>query len=137
MTGMETDIPGTTEDSILPHVAMFLVTSWLILIFFAFWWFEYRLLQPFVSDEEHRAVFFDGEKTMQALAATIASKQSDKGMATVVHFWDPDCPCNKLNESHVHQIIKDYGERGVKFVIVTQNESSLAKARQRFNDPYL
>ena len=95
------------------------------------------MLQPFVSDEEHRAVFFDGEKTMQALAAIIASKQSDKGMATVVHFWDPDCPCNKLNESHVHQIIKDYGERGVKFVIVTQNESSLAKARQRFNDPYL
>ncbi len=142
MQGTEQEIEstvGSVWQTILPQLAIFMVITWLILMFYAFWWFEYRLLQPFAPGVNSQTVFFDGEQGMQRLADQIAieieDKQLQNSLATVVHFWDPDCPCNRLNESHVKKIIQDYGDMGVNFVIATRDKSGLREARQRFTHP--
>lgn len=132
---------GAVQDRVDPLIFKLLivfVALWLLCMFYAFWWFEFRLIQPFDPEANKRAVFFDGEQTMQQLANVISSEtfsgvENNLPIATVVHFWDPDCPCNKLNESHVNNIISEYGEQGVKFVIVTKNEAGLKQAKDKFS----
>ena len=66
------------KDSILLQIAIVMVISWLVVVFYAFWWFEYRLLQPFTPGANSQAVFFEGEQRMQRLADEIAAKDSDQ-----------------------------------------------------------
>lgn len=42
----------------------------------------------------------------------------------LVHFWNPDCACNRWNEAHVKEIVTKYQRKGVVIVTVTQPNSS-------------
>lgn len=132
---MEAEVSENKDSSLLAEIAVLFVGLWLIFVCLAFWWFESRLLQPFMSGDNLKAVFFDGEKLMQQLGETYVThdqQMNEDGIATVVHFWDPGCPCNSKNESHVNRIIETYGSQGVNFVIVTPDANVLDQAREKF-----
>lgn len=116
-----------------------LLAIWLSGMVMAFWWFQYRNVQPF----DRQAVFFDGRTLgaqLHQLLDQIAQRDV-KRVATVVHFYNPDCPCNKFNEAHVRELMTHYGNQGVRFVVVVNPASSLgqqqamARAKQIFNHP--
>ncbi len=133
---MEATDVENKDCSIWAEVAVLLVGMWFAFVCIAFWWFESRLLQPFMYGENSKAVFFDGERLMQQLGSTYMDSvqhTEEKSIATVLHFWDPDCPCNSKNDTHVNNIIETYGNEGVQFIIVTPDADSLDQARDRFS----
>jgi len=76
-------------------------------------WFEGRWLRPFVQTTQ----VFSGE------ALRLPQDIGGKGAVRLVHFFDPACPCNALNQQHLGELIERYGARGVAFYAVQKPRS--------------
>lgn len=98
-----------------------LVSVWLLSTIFAFWWFQFRNIQAFDSEAViNQTVFFESGELGQRLEKLVASEYlaGKESSISVIHFWNPDCPCNRFNEVHVKKIISDYAAKNVTFTVV-------------------
>lgn len=74
------------------------------------------------------------------LASLKGGEQGDEKSVAVVHFWDPGCACSRFNEKHVRQLVAEYQQRGIRFVVVAQsgsvagNKGLQEQAREVFGD---
>lgn len=75
------------------------------LLWAAYDWFQGRYLRAF---SEHTAVF-SGD------ALQLPAELSGPGPIRLVHFWDPACPCNVINQQHLGELIEAYAPLGVEF----------------------
>jgi hypothetical protein len=46
----------------------------------------------------------------------------DEGVPTLLHFFNPTCPCSRFNVDHVRDLVQEYGAR-TRVVVVLQGES--------------
>ena len=114
-------------------VGIILVTLWVLATVYAFWWFQFRLLQPFVANGQEKTVLFDSDPLRSHLSSIGRNSSGTTNAITLVHFWDPECPCNRFNQVHVQQLMQEYGPRGVHFVVVAGKQ--IAQAKKIFSDP--
>jgi len=107
-----------------------ILTIWVVATVFAFWWFQARNLQAFSAELPDQAVFFDSDRIKGELARLLerdAMPESLPGSAaTLVHFWDPACPCSRFNEAHVRDLIAAYRHKGIGFVVVAHAAADVA-----------
>ena len=121
------------------RLAILLVLAWLVVVVAGFWWFQFKDLREFATDSS--VVFFEGGKFNNQLSALVKTGADNKDRITLVHFWDPDCSCNRFNEPHVKELIEIYAKQNIQFVIVArvaesaQTNEVLARARMTFNHP--
>jgi len=89
-------------------LALVLAGLWLTLR-----WFEERWLRPFATQTQ----IFSGDSLQlpQALAG--------EGSIRLVHFWDPACPCNALNQQHLAELIEHFSPLGVDFYVLQKSGS--------------
>ena len=120
-----------------------LVAVWLLSTVIAFWWFQFRNVQVFDADAlTHQAVFFQSGELGQRLENLVEAsyRTENKAAISVIHFWDPDCPCSRFNEVHVKKIISSYIAKNVQFTIVVKGGTAEARhehmrlAQQVFQD---
>jgi len=99
-----------------------LVLAWICSVIFAFWWFQFKNVQAFdINAVENRTIFFEGGRLgdrLEKLAKKTDPLAKKSAVISVVHFWNPDCPCSRFNQPHVQQIISDYGRNNVRFTVV-------------------
>ncbi|WXL28076.1 DUF6436 domain-containing protein [Ectopseudomonas mendocina] len=83
-------------------------------MFGAYWWYEARYMRSF-SDQ---TTLFSGEtlRLPEALAGS--------GDIRLVHFWDPECPCNVGNQQHLGELIERFSQQGVSFYVVQKPGTS-------------
>ena len=97
------------------------VGAWLLGMACAFWYFQLRYQRPFASAAITR---FDSDSRAHAAAdwfrANVAPPASGAAgeIATVVHVYHEDCPCNRFTVPHLALIVAAYASRGVRFVAV-------------------
>src|ERR1700722_217926 len=95
------------------------VSIWLTGTAYAFWSFEFKQQRSF---ESARTVLFDS--AARARSAEVWFREAvapqlggaDARVATVVHVYSGDCPCNRFTHPHLARIISGYQYRGVSFV---------------------
>ncbi len=107
-------------------MASALVFLWISGTIFSFWWFQFRPIRPFA--DEHAVVFKDdhieGTLATTLIHASPLEKDPSVGtVATIFHFWDPDCSCNRFNEEHVRELMKKYKHPGLRFVIIARSRN--------------
>jgi hypothetical protein len=68
---------------------------------------------------------------------TLSAKKQPvtKPKATVLHYYNPDCPCTRYNTWHVKDLIKEFTKQGVRFEIRVPHESQVKDAELMFNRP--
>jgi hypothetical protein len=109
-----------------------LLVVWMISTAYAFWWFQVRPLRPFSNLEQARAVSFDGHAFAQLLQSQeLAALPGTLSKITILHFWDPDCPCARFNQVHVRDLISIHGAGDIRFVIVVPAEHAREGDRLR------
>jgi hypothetical protein len=103
------------------------VSIWLTGTAYAFWSFEFKQQRSF---ESARTVLFDsGARARSAElwfreAVAPPPGSADARVATVVHVYSADCPCNRFTHPHLARIISGYQHRGVRFVEVMQGPAT-------------
>lgn len=112
-----------------------LIAGWLLSTIFAFWWFQFRSIQAFDSDaQKNQTVFFESGELGERLEKLINKemiKSKQTAPISVVHFWNPDCSCNRFNEVHVNKIIADYADKNVSFTIVVSGDSADVREQRK------
>ena len=105
-----------------------LVFIWFITTIAGFWWFQFRSIQVFDSQaEKNNTVFFESGELGERLERLVSHHRltgSKKETISVVHFWNPDCSCNRFNENHVKKIIAEYAAKNVQFTIVVSGRDN-------------
>lgn len=119
--------PSTSLNKRKNWFVAILISCWVISTIIAFWWFQFRNIQAFDIDAlKNQTVFFESGELGNRLENLIVKDQLENkkiGTISVVHFWNPDCPCNRFNEVHVKKIISDYADKNVKFTIVVSGST--------------
>jgi hypothetical protein len=95
-------------------LAVPLVVLWSAGTAYAFWYFELADLRPFAVDDSGSPVAFDAAP----LRSEVQRMARSGAPATLVHFWDPACPCSRFNVPHVRELVAAYRDQGVRFVAV-------------------
>ncbi len=113
-------------------LATTLVIAWLAAMAAAFWWFQFSNVQAFAGDNK-TLVMFRGEE----VANHIARFPAEDRRATVFHFWDEGCGCERFNREHVRQLMARYADQGVKFVVVVREPALIDEASKIFRSPAL
>jgi Domain of unknown function (DUF6436) len=112
-------------------IAVAILALWVSVIVGGFWWYEMRLIRPFLNN----VALFDG----QQLKATYATHDNT---ITLMHFVDPNCPCNKFNLPHLKQLQDHYQKLGIRFVLWQQGNqpfqlTGFDERHQRSQLPYV
>lgn len=97
------------------------------LAFGAFWWqdWRYSLPTPRPAVLKQTAI---GEKV--PLPPAIGDSQ----LPTLLHFFNPDCPCSRFNLDHIRQIIAKYaGQVRVVAVLETNDAAAARRAFERLD----
>ncbi|MBI3771633.1 MAG: hypothetical protein HY272_02875 [Gammaproteobacteria bacterium] len=98
-------------------VAYGLFVLWLIFTLWGFWWFEFRLLQPFTDQPQAKMHLHQKINAQQAWKSYVTT-QAAPAQVTVLYFWDTDCSCSKFTDVHVRQLMDTYKSRDVRFVVI-------------------
>jgi hypothetical protein len=104
-------------------LAWAVVSVWLTGTAYAFWSFEFKQQRSF---ESARTVLFDSSARARSaelwFREAVAPQLGDAGarVATVVHVYSANCPCNRFTQPHLARIVSGYQRRGVSFVAAVQ-----------------
>ena len=114
---------------------LFVIGLWLLGTIFGIWYFQMKDVRPFLLPpaeqpagqiSAEQIVVFNGqglEKTLkEALLPQFWSDQIQSRKATVINFWQPDCPCNRYNERHLRKLVEVFQPQGVRFVSITSQQ---------------
>lgn len=111
-------------------LAGLVIGGWVAVTAGAFWHFEFQFLLP-VSRPAEAQVLAAGTPSPVQRLTTIAGAPIEigAGTPTVLHFWNPDCPCSRFNEPAVRKLAESNPE--VRVVLVVENAELTASLRKR------
>ena len=81
---------------------------------YAFWWFEFKNLRPFDTTSTGAVISPDMQGIYRMLMDALPEEEK---RISVVHFWNPDCYCNRFNLVHLKQIMNEYQKQNVQFYL--------------------
>lgn len=81
-------------------------------LWLAYDWFQGRYVRTF----DQHATLFAGD------SLRLPAELAGPGPIRMVHFWDPNCPCNVGNQQHLAELIEHYQPLGVRFYAVETNQ---------------
>lgn len=110
-----------------------LLLLWLSTTAYAFWWFQVRPLRPFNDPTQARVITFDGLPFARLLDHQGPLAPATTPRTTLLHFWDPDCPCSRFNQVHVRELIEQNRDQDLRIVIVvhTRNRANAERVRRQ------
>lgn len=83
--------------------------------FLIFWQEQARFLAPTQVPEQHQFISVGTQPELGPWEI------STEGNLTLLHFYNPDCPCSRFNRDHLEDLISRYKEE-VQFIVVVQDE---------------
>lgn len=117
-------------------LGVMVILIWLVGTAIAFWFTQFQYLQPFQSSLKVSGAYFKG------LGLDLSAFNESESKGTVLHFWDPGCPCTRFSTPHVKDLIAESSTSGINNKVLlrgspdkTVNER-LAAARKEFG-PYV
>ncbi len=95
-------------------ILYFLVTGILLgLVLVIFWFQQARFLLPTPKPADHQEVAIGSLPELHKAGLQLGEEIS------LLHFYNPDCPCSRFNLDHFRDLLKAYGDE-VGFYIVLQ-----------------
>ena len=109
-----------------------LIIVWLSGSLGALWWFQSRLIKPFVPADAPPE-FRDLNAVESALTPLMASLDTPAGAVTLIHLWNPDCGCNTVSQRHLDATLDAFSPEQLQFVIlapVSASQKDLSEIQQ-------
>lgn len=107
--------------------------SWLIISLFSFWiaatllglwWFQQSKLKNFIdADDDTR--FYQASAIEDLLLPYLDQfPTTDTTQQTLLHFWRPDCLCNRISQRHFSRLLTNFNADELRIIIVAHPMSS-------------
>ncbi len=106
--------------------------SWLIITFFSLWvlatiiglwWFQQAKLKPFIDSDEDTRFYQPAAIDSLLQPYLIQAGASLPGQKTLLHFWRPDCLCNRISQRHFTNLVNDFTADKLRILIIAHPDS--------------
>jgi hypothetical protein len=110
--------------------------NWLIITLFSFWivatlvglwWFQQTNLKSFIGAKDDNR-FYQAQAIedlfipyLQQFPAALKNQQ------TLLHFWKPDCLCNRVSQRHFSRLLTEFSAEELRIIIIAHPMSSKAE----------
>ena len=104
-----------------------LLVAGVLLTVFCLWWFQSSQLKDFIDDKDD-AAFFQSQtidSLLQPYLKQLGPALEDQ--RTLIHFWRPDCLCNRISQRHFENLIAQYSADELRIVIIAHPATSDAE----------
>ena len=113
------------KDKPLPSwLLVSLFSFWILATVIGLWWFQQDKLKAFVDIEQDMA-FFQPQAINKLLLSYLKQAGPEiKGQQTLLHFWRPDCLCNRISQRHFSSLAAQYTRAQLRIIIIAHPHSS-------------
>lgn len=130
MSNVPTPEPGNpkttlkTRNTLSNGVLVTIFSVWIFATIAGLWWFQNTQLKAFVDDQDDVA-FFQAQSIDQLLKPYLALAGGNlAGQRTLLHFWRPDCLCNRVSQRHFSDLVSQYSKDELRIIIIAHPSSS-------------
>jgi hypothetical protein len=98
---------------------------WISATLLGLWWFQQTNLKSFISEEDD--TLFYQPQAVEALLTPYLDQfpAALKGQQTLLHFWRPDCLCNRISQRHFSRLLTHFNADELRIIIIAHPMSSL------------
>jgi hypothetical protein len=88
------------------------------------WWFQQANLKSFISAEDD-ARFYQPQ-VVEALLVPYLDQfpKATNGQQTLLHFWRPDCLCNRMSQRHFSRLLTNFNVDELRIIIIAHPMTS-------------
>lgn len=118
-------------DKVLPNWLMIsLFTVWISATLIGLWWFQQSKLRPFIDQQDNPA-FFQGQHIDEVIQPYLQQLPPPlRGQQTLVHFWKPDCLCNRVSQRHFNGLLESFDEQQLRVLVIAHPETTEQQRQQ-------
>lgn len=113
------------QNKTLPNwLTISLFSLWISATLFGLWWFQQANLKSFIGAEDDNR--FYQAAAIENLLTPYLDQFPDalENQQTLLHFWKPDCLCNRLSQRHFSQLLTDFTTEELRIIIIAHPMSS-------------
>jgi len=113
------------NDKTLPNwLIITLFSIWVLATLSGLWWFQQAKLKPFI--DSHEDVRFFQPMAIDSLLQPYLLKAGKNlpAQRTLIHFWRPDCLCNRVSQRHFTNLINDFTQAELRIIIIAHPNST-------------
>lgn len=103
------------------------------------WWFQSDKLKSFIGPQDDIA-FYQPQSIHHFLVPYLDEIGPDlEDQQTLLHFWRPDCLCNRVSQRHFTTLINQYTAEQLRIVIIAHpnsDEESISKLLELNGDRF-
>ncbi|MEH6449810.1 MAG: DUF6436 domain-containing protein [Oleispira sp.] len=113
------------NDKTLPNwLIISLFSFWIAATLLGLWWFQQSNLKSFI-DAEDDARFYQARAIEDLLSPYLDQfPATDTTPQTLLHFWRPDCLCNRVSQRHFSRLLTNFNADQLRIIIVAHPMSS-------------
>lgn len=119
------------KDKALPSwLLIALFSFWIVATIIGLWWFQQDRLKPFIASNDDMR-FFQLQSIDPLLQPYLA--QVDEALPnqrTLLHFWKPDCLCNRISQRHFSRLIQQFSDQELRIIIIAHPNSEQQEIEQ-------
>lgn len=117
--------PESNTPKTLPNwLLITLFSSWILATLVGLWWFQSTQVKPFIENNDDVA-FFQAQSIDKLLQPYLKNTGAPlDGQRTLLHFWRPDCLCNRVSQRHFSDLVSQYSSEQLRIIIIAHPASS-------------
>jgi len=101
-----------------------LFSLWITATLFGLWWFQQANLKSFIGAKDDNR-FYQAMAIEDIFAPYINDlPEALTNQQTLLHFWKPDCLCNRLSQRHFRQLLAEFTAEELRIIIIAHPMSS-------------
>lgn len=140
----QTDSKSTVQNNSVSRS----LPTWSLVCIFVFWigatiaglwWFQSNKLKSFIGPHDDIA-FYQPQSIHRFLVPYLDEIGTGlEGQQTLLHFWRPDCLCNRVSQRHFTTLINQYTAEQLRIVIIAHpnsDEQSISKLLELNGDRF-
>tara|TARA_R110001583_G_scaffold130009_3_gene281795 strand:+ start:2809 stop:3429 length:621 start_codon:yes stop_codon:yes gene_type:complete len=102
-------------------IALFSV--WIAATLLGLWWFQQANLKSFIAAKDDTR-FYQPQAVETLLAPYLdAFPPALENQQTLLHFWRPDCLCNRVSQRHFSRLLSDFSSEELRIIIIAHPNS--------------
>jgi len=113
------------SDKSLPNwLVISIFTVWISATLIGLWWFQQSKLRAFIEPTDNPA-FFQASHIDQLVQPYLELLPAARaGQQTLVHFWKPDCLCNRVSQRHFSGLLQQYPGDELRVLVIAHPDTS-------------
>ena len=113
------------SDKALPNwLLVTLLITWICATLVGLWWFQQSKLRPFISPTDNTA-YFQAKHIDEVIQPYLQQLPAPlPGQQTLVHFWKPDCLCNRVSQRHFSGLLDTFKQQQLRVLVIAHPDSS-------------